>query len=476
MAKAKKTESKPEASLRKKPAPRLPIGLVKNPAGVRLYVLDTNVLLHDPTSITRFEEHNVIIPLVVLEELDRHKKGVADIARNARQVTRSLDELMQEGSIQSGFPLPGETKRGRLFVLMPQHLCEPSTAEGLDADKADNQILACAQCLLGQGFAVTLVTKDINLRVKAKAADVPVQDYRNDKVVDDADVLPTGVLAVAHDFFERTKIESLEGGQQLYLPGSKHLGPLPINSFVVVDGEAAWRVVDSDDKGYFLDAVSPNPAVSSRRRNRDCLSPRNMEQTLAMSLLYDDAVDCVALLGPAGTGKTLLAIAAGLEQIRDSRYTDLLITRATVPLGEEIGFLPGTEAEKMGAWLGGTLKDTFDVLNIAEADPLRKKVEVASMSFMRGRSFQNKFILIDEAQNLTIQQMKAMLTRAGEGTKVVLTGNISQIDSPYLDEGSSGLTWAAKHLQGWEHAGSLILQKVERSRLAAFVEALSTNR
>lgn len=450
------------------------------------YVLDTNVLLHDPTALFRFEENDIYLPMVVLEELDRHKKGVVDIARHARQVTRSLDTLLPHGSIEAGFSLAEVSKgvaTGRLYFKSTDEAPDaPKLSKMLEGEKADNQILACALALLKKGDSVILVTKDINLRVKAMASGVPAQDFRSDRVFTDEDVLPKGYQVISNDYWEQHQPKAGEAfwrgsKNKQYARVSQYLA---VNSFLVEGQESGkmrlWRVESNSDDGSVL-------VQESFRSKSDLLSARNTEQHMALSLLYDKDVDFVAMLGPAGTGKTLLAAAAGLEQVRDGHYENVLITRATVPMGDEIGFLPGSEQEKMDPWIGGTLRDVFSVLKIPEAtspknDPtggLRSKVEVASMSFMRGRSFQGKYIIIDEAQNLTIHQIRSLLTRAGEGSKVVLTGNLAQIDTPYLDEGSSGLAWAVKNLQNWPHAGHLILNRGERSRLASYVEEVANN-
>lgn len=445
----------------------------------KCYVLDTNVLLHDPTALFRFEEHHVIIPMVVLEELDRHKKGVADTARNARQVSRALDVLLgaNDGSIEKGFALDDVSAglaTGRLFfresmVETKMGLMPRRTVGGLDEGKADNLILDCTQALLAEGETAVLVTKDINLRVKALACGVPAQDFRSDRVLADEDVLPTGFLSIDADFWAR---HADEGDNAFFRRDGRQYAritkPLPVNSFLVEDTARRktrlWRVESSGTNGTLLYEVTTPEAET-------LITARNHEQTLALTLLYDENIDVVSMLGQAGTGKTLLAVAAGLEQVKQGLFNEVLITRATVPMGEEIGFLPGSEQEKMDPWIGGTLRDVYSVLGLTDhRDPLRQKVEVASMSFMRGRSFQGKFIVIDEAQNLTSRQMRALLTRAGEGSKVVLTGNLSQIDAPFIDEGNSGLTWAVKTLQDWPHAGHLILSRGERSRLATYVE------
>ncbi|KWA83803.1 hypothetical protein WL29_20785 [Burkholderia ubonensis] len=443
-----------------------------------MYVLDTNVLLHDPTALFRFEEHDIYLPLVVLEELDRHKKGLADIARNARQVTRTLDTLLQHGSMDAGFALTAASEgraTGKLFFRNASGIGgKTGVGVGLEPGKADNQILSTVMSLRAEGGNAMLVTRDINLRVKALALDVPAQDYRSDRVLTDEDVLPTGFMEIDEDFWAK----HTDGEQGFTRRGGKQYARLtahlPVNSFLIErtsrNRTRIWRVESNSDKGSVVYVVHNQNPVNGV----PLLTAHNEEQQMALSLLHDEEVDFVALLGKAGSGKTLMALAAGLEQVKLGRFEGVMITRATVPLGEEIGFLPGSEEEKMDAWLGGTLRDSYAALKL-EDEKLRQKVEVASMSFMRGRSFQGKYIIIDEAQNLTIQQVRALLTRAGEGSKVVVTGNLAQIDTPYLDEGSSGLAWAAKNLQNWAHAGHVILPRGVRSRLATYVEEIAAS-
>lgn len=442
-------------------------------AARRTYVLDTNVLLHDPVALFQFEEHDVGIPLIVLEELDKHKKGVADLARNARQVTRTLGEVLaQKGNeeLYTGFSLAsasGGKCTGRLYFLQsPTGKSAPySQSAGLIQDKPDNLILASVQQLRAEAKNAILVTKDINLRVKALALNVPAEDYRSDRVLDDADMLPTGYIKVDESFWTETEATAGASKNGRTMRTKKEL---PVNSFVLEATsrkERLWRVGGKDSEGQTKLTIVKSEGVNSQ------LSARSPEQSMALELLHDTDVDFVALLGKAGSGKTLLALAAGIDQVDNGIYDKVMITRATVPLGDDIGFLPGTEEQKMAAWLGGTVEDCFASLGkngLPEA--LKAKVEIPSMTFMRGRSFQQQFIIIDEAQNLTQKQMRALITRSGNGTKVIVTGNLAQIDTPYLDAGSSGLAWAVKLLNGWAHGGSLILPRGERSRLASYVE------
>ena len=456
------------------------------PDAIKLFVLDTNVLLHDPSSLFRFEEHDIFLPIVTLEELDNNKKGMSEVARNARQVSRSLDGLVgdvDEG-IEQGISLDKLGNRdaiGRLF-LQTQAL-ETSLPETLAAGKADNQILGVVQALQRK-FAdrqVVLVSKDINMRIKARALGLRAEDYHNDQVIDDLDLLYGGTLALAADFWERHSkgMESWQqGGYNFYRISGPAVASFMLNQFVYIDGDMplAAQVKELNGKTAVLQTLRdyghPKHAVWG-------LTARNREQNFALNLLMNPEIDFVTLLGQAGTGKTLLALATGLAQtLEHKRYSEIIVTRATVPVGEDIGYLPGTEEEKMQPWMGA-LEDNLEVLNqgsgsggewgrAAATDLIRSRIKVKSMSFMRGRTFINKFLIIDEAQNLTPKQMKTLVTRAGPGTKVICLGNIAQIDTPYLTEGSSGLTYVVDRFKGWAHAGHITLQRGERSRLADF--------
>ncbi len=456
------------------------------PEMIKLFVLDTNVLLHDPSSLFRFEEHDIFLPIVTLEELDNNKKGMSEVARNARQVSRSLDGLVgdvDEG-IEQGILLDKLGSRdaiGRLF-LQTQAL-ETSLPETLAAGKADNQILGVVQALQRK-FAdrhVVLVSKDINMRIKARALGLRAEDYHNDQVIDDLDLLYGGTLALSADFWDRHSkgMESWQqGGYNFYRISGPAVASFMLNQFVYLDGDMplSAQIKELNGKTAVLQTLRdyghPKHAVWG-------LTARNREQNFALNLLMNPEVDFVTLLGQAGTGKTLLALATGLAQtLEHKRYSEIIVTRATVPVGEDIGYLPGTEEEKMQPWMGA-LEDNLEVLNqgsgsggewgrAAATDLIRSRIKVKSMSFMRGRTFINKFLIIDEAQNLTPKQMKTLVTRAGPGTKVICLGNIAQIDTPYLTEGSSGLTYVVDRFKGWAHAGHITLQRGERSRLADF--------
>ncbi|MFN0160114.1 MAG: PhoH family protein, partial [Burkholderiales bacterium] len=436
----------------------------------------------------RFEEHDIYLPMATLEELDNHKKGMTEVSRNARQASRFLDEIVgsEEGAIDAGISLAGRNGRdasGRLFLQTEaiSHVLPNS----LPAGKADNQILGVVYHLTQKhpGRAVILVSKDINMRIKARALGLPAEDYFNDKVLEDTDVLYTGVSALPADFWEThgKGVESWKQGDRTFY---RVRGPLTrdwlINEFVYLEDEAGGgapfqaRVVETSGKTAVLKVLRD---FTHQKQSVWGIVARNREQNFALNLLMDPQIDFITLLGQAGTGKTLMTLAAGLMQtLEDKVYSEIIMTRVTVPVGEDIGFLPGTEEEKMNPWMGA-LEDNLDVLNktddeagdwgrAATRDLIRSRIKVKSLNFMRGRTFINKFLIIDEAQNLTPKQMKTLITRAGPGTKVVCLGNIAQIDTPYLTEGSSGLTFVVDRFKGWTHSGHVTLQRGERSRLA----------
>ncbi|SFN74150.1 PhoH-like ATPase [Formivibrio citricus] len=452
----------------------------------KLFVLDTNVLMHDPTSLYRFEEHDIFLPMVTLEELDSNKKGMSEVARNARQASRFMEELIsgQEHVLQEGVPLEAASKgqaTGRLFL---QTEATTSTLPSqLPMGKADNQILGVLHHLqqLQPKRHVILVSKDINMRIKARALGMSAEDYFNDKVLEDTDLLYTGMQEIDQDFWERNGKDMKswqEGGRSYWRltgPDSTDLHP---NQLLFQSGEPSFlaRVLSIEGKTAQLESLKD---YSHHKNAIWGITARNREQNFALNLLMNPEIDFVSLLGQAGTGKTLLTLAAGLTQTLESKlYSEIIMTRVTVPVGEDIGFLPGTEEEKMQPWMGA-LEDNLDVLNktdndggdwgrAATRDLIRSRIKVKSLNFMRGRTFLNKFLIIDEAQNLTPKQMKTLITRAGPGTKVVCLGNIAQIDTPYLTEGSSGLTYVVDRFKGWDHSGHITLTRGERSRLADY--------
>lgn len=478
----------PQPARRKSPV-ATPQPRRRKPAGpAKLFVLDTNVLMHDPMSLFRFEEHDIFLPMVVLEELDGHKKGMTEVARNARQASRMLDALAgtQGADIASGLKLASTGHReagGSLFFqTTPLGAALPLA---LPAGKADNQILGVVQALREQHAPreVVLVSKDINMRVKARALGLATEDYRNDKTLDDLDLLYSGSLALPPDFWAKhgKTVESWQSGSHTFYRITGPVVPsLLINQFVYFEapGEPSLyaRVIEIRGKTAVLRTLKDYGHLKNAVWG---VTTRNREQNFAMNLLMDPEVDFVTLTGTAGTGKTLMALASGLTQVLDDRrYTEIIMTRATVSVGEDIGFLPGTEEEKMGPWMGA-LDDNLEVLGktdtgagewgrAATNDLIRSKIKIKSMNFMRGRTFLNKYVIIDEAQNLTPKQMKTLVTRAGPGTKIICMGNLAQIDTPYLTEGSSGLTFAVDKFKGWPHSGHIALARGERSRLADF--------
>lgn len=450
----------------------------------KLFVLDTNVLMHDPSSLFRFEEHDVYVPMMTLEELDNNKKGMTEVARNARQASRFLDQIVSgpQTEIEQGIPLApfsGEAATGRLFLQTSAVSGE--LPAGLPGNSGDNQILGVMLHLSRQypEREVVLVSKDINMRIKARALGLPAEDYYNDKVLEDTDLLYTGTRPLPPDFWEThgKGMESWqEGGRTYYRIRGPLCKELLINEFVYQEGDRPLYAMVKERVGNtaLLQTVRD---YTHAKNNVWGITARNREQNFALNLLMNPDVDFVTLLGQAGSGKTLLTLAAGLTQVlEEKRYNEIIMTRVTVPVGEDIGFLPGTEEEKMTPWMGA-LEDNLDVLNktddeagewgrAATQDLIRSRIKIKSLNFMRGRTFINKFLIIDEAQNLTPKQMKTLITRAGPGTKVVCLGNIAQIDTPYLTEGSSGLTYVVDRFKGWAHSGHVTLMRGERSRLA----------
>jgi PhoH-like ATPase len=476
------------------PAPKPKRSRSSGPA--KLFVLDTNVLLHDPMCLFRFEEHDIYLPMIVLEELDGHKKGTTEVARNGRQTSRTLDALAaaQDADIAKGLKLDTTGHReagGKLFFQTdPLDYALPLS---LPQGKADNQILGVVHAL--RDFyakespdrakrEVVLVSKDINMRVKARALGLDAEDYQNDKTLEDGDLLYSGSLALPPDFWTRQSktVESWQSGSSTFYRVSGPIVPnMYINQFVYFEapGEPSMyaRVTEIREKTAVLKTLKD---YSSGKNAVWGVNTRNREQNFAMNLLMDPEIDFVTLTGTAGTGKTLMALASGLTQVLDDRrYTEIIMTRATVSVGEDIGFLPGTEEEKMGPWMGA-LDDNLEFLakgdgggagewgRAATNELIRSRIKVKSMNFMRGRTFLNKYVIIDEAQNLTPKQMKTLITRAGPGTKIICMGNLAQIDTPYLTEGSSGLTFAVDKFKGWPHGGHITLARGERSRLADF--------
>ena len=460
----------------------------------KLFVLDTNVLLHDPQSLFRFDEHDIYIPLITLEEMDAHKVGMTDVARNARQASRYIDELFSKepDSLTSGIPLNlAGHKEARGKLILQTSVETASLPDSLLGEKADNLILGLVKYLQEQknGYEhVALVSKDINIRIKARALGLYAEDYFNDKVLEDSDVLYTGYRQLDGEFWLRngSELQSWqEQGSVFYrIQGEDALQMQPNELLLDEDGEKTLQArvieVNRTEKVATLQTVKD---YTHPKNSVFGITARNWGQNYALNLMMDPEIDLVTLLGQAGTGKTLLTLASALTQVLDQqRYSEIIMTRVTVPLGNDIGFLPGTEEEKMNPWMGA-LEDNLEVLThsddmggdwarAATHDMVASKIKIKSINFMRGRTFQHKFLIIDEAQNLTSKQMKTMITRAGEGTKIVCMGNLAQIDTPYLSEGSSGLTYLVDRFKNWPHFGHITMQHGERSRLAAHAVAV----
>ena len=456
----------------------------------RIYVLDTNVLMHDPTAIFRFAEHDIYLPMVVLEELDQHTKGLSEQARTVRQVSRFLDELLggaTKAQIDQGIVIqpaiasidPQAKASGRLFFQTRNLIGK--LPEGLPGHGADNSILTQTLALQNESPAsrVTLVSKDINLRIKAAIVGVHAEDYYSDRTIEDVDLLHVGSHTLPADFWEKNGADLRSGtdkGRTWYELGGPQIEHWQCNEFVHDESPQGIEAIVREVR----DGQARLELVNDYRVERSGvwgITARNREQNFALNLLLDPEIEMVTILGQAGTGKTLLALAAGLSQTLDStRFTEIIMTRVTIPLGEDIGFLPGTEEEKMEPWMGALI-DNLEVLTqgsgggsnwgrAATSDLLRNRIKIRSLNFMRGRTFLNRYIIIDEAQNLTPKQMKALVTRVGPGSKLVCLGNIAQIDTPYLTETTCGITYVVNRFRGWPHSGHITLVRGERSRLA----------
>jgi PhoH-like ATPase len=458
----------------------------------RIYVLDTNVLMHDPTALFKFEEHDVYLPMQVMEELDNAKKGTSEASRNARQVSRFLNELIEvdpNRDITDGIPLQrpqglqlrGAQSKGRLRFQTGNF----DSGKRFGAVIPDNHILGAILALkeAEPEADVVFVSKDINLRIKASIAGIVNEDYENDRALDDFSLLFTGATALPEDFWQRhgKDLRSWTEKGRTYYEVARIPGAAPEddswypNQFLYLPGdeEAELKVVRVADDKVTLQIVDDFRHAQHAVWG---INARNREQNFALNALMDPEIDFVTLLGTAGTGKTLLALAAGLAQTMDAqRYREIIMTRATVSVGEDIGFLPGTEEEKMTPWMGA-LTDNLEVLThnqeggswgrAATNDLLASRIKIRSLNFMRGRTFLSRYLILDEAQNLTPKQMKTLVTRAGPGTKIVCLGNVEQIDTPYLTETTSGLTYAVDRFKDWAHSAHITLRRGERSRLA----------
>lgn len=466
----------------------------------RLFVIDTNVLMHDPACLFSFHEHDVYLPMAVIEELDANKKGLTETARNARQASRFLDELLQgktHDQILQGILLIPQNKlathqAGRLFFqtsiiksVLPDHT-------------TDNVILAVTLALQQEkpDSKIVLVSKDLNLRLKASIIGIYTEDYYSDRMIHDTTELRAGWHLLPENFWDiqGKNLESWQIANKTFYKITRQdsqTQPWHLNDGLYLLGDNRFSAIVRDIQEKFVTIECTQDYQIPKHRIWG-VNARNIEQNFALHALMDPVIDLVTLQGPAGTGKTLLTLATGLMQtLTLSRYHEIIMTRVTVPLGEDIGFLPGTEEEKMTPWMGA-LMDNLDVLHHAlgtldqseksdnkrqyyplsnsdpENDLAKHRIKIRSLNFMRGRTFFNKYVIIDEAQNLTSKQIKTLLTRAGVGTKIVCLGDLKQIDTPYLTENTSGLAYAIENFKNWAHSAHITLTRGERSRLADY--------
>ena len=435
----------------------------------KVFVLDTNVLLHDPRAIFSFEDNDVVIPIVVIEELDKFKKAIDEIGRNARQVSRILDEYRQKGKLSQGVQLEGG---GNLRVEL-NHQSTERLPDELIATKADNRILATALNLKHEDIPVILVTKDTNLRIKADAVGLRAEDYESDTIT--LEELYSGEMELS---VEPGVIEEFYAKGELQPPDPK---PHP-NQFALIKNTANPSQTALARYSQQKQALVP---ILSIKHGVWGITSRNKQQQFALDLLLNDDIRLVTLVGKAGTGKTLLALAAGLDRTIEARsFQRLVVSRPVFPMGKDIGFLPGDIEEKLRPWMQ-PIRDNLDFLVGSSGGPGRVKgkkdlqslfdlgmIEVEPLTYIRGRSMPNQYLIVDEAQNLTPHEIKTIITRAGEGTKVVLTGDPYQIDNPYIDSESNGLTFVVERFKEEPIAGHITLVKGERSDLAELAATL----
>ncbi len=454
------------------------------------YVLDTNVLIHDPNSILNFEEHHVIIPMTVLEELDKLKSGKSSVATECRQAIRLIDQILGGASvdeIEHGVPIraPGrKDTHGTLTVLLDrlESGSDGVLANTLNDNRIINALLALQHAQPEQHFV--LVTKDINMRLKARSCGLDAEDYQNDQLVSDIRQLNKGYVEISGSFWDRIeKVETRQTAEGVFHGLSRGFlvdevlgSDIFPNQFILDEQGFVGRVAEVNGHSVVLKDL---PREQLLHESAWGLKPINIHQAIALNLLLDPDVHIVNLTGAAGSGKTILALAASIEMvIGQKRYNKIIATRSTPPLAEDHGFLPGTEEEKMDPWLGA-ITDNIEALHINDENPIssiqyvkeRANIQFKALNYIRGRSFQKAILLIDECQNLTPHQMKAIITRAGEGSKVVCLGNLAQIDTPYLSATSSGLAYMAERFKGFAHGGSVHLNGVPRSVLAEFAES-----
>ena len=447
-----------------------------------LYVLDTNVLIHDPNALLNFQEHQVAIPMTVLEELDQLKTGKHSVAAECRQVIRLIDKVLGDATpeeVELGVPIQREKSGpcGSLSILMSKVADSNGLPEDLNDNKIINQVVDLQR--RSAGVPVVLVTNDINMRLKARACGVASEDYHTDKLVDDVGQLSRGYHSLSGSFWDRvSKVDTHQGHGRTWhrVQLIDNLPAVHVNEFILDEqGFVGWIKGIKADELLLLD-MHQEPLLHQEAWG---LRPRDIHQALALFALLDPDIHLVNLTGAAGSGKTILALAAAIEQtVVSKRYRRIIATRSVQGLDEDIGFLPGTEAEKMEPWLGA-ITDNLEALHMDDesthgsVDYILQKVplQFKSLNYIRGRSFQQSLILIDECQNLTPHQMKTIITRAGSGSKVVCLGNLAQIDTPYLSATSSVLTYLTERFKDFPHGMHITLQGVPRSVLAEYAEA-----
>lgn len=453
-------------------------------SGLKLYVLDTNVLIHDPTALLNFQEHHVVIPMTVLEELDHLKSGKPAVAVECRQAIRLIDQLLGAATteqVEQGVPIMRVDGVAKGYLSIAMRFIEDSSTH-LPESINDNRIINLLDVLQSEHpeLSVVLVSKDINMRLKARACGIEAEDYESGKVIDDIGLLPQGFIEIEQSFWDNvTKVETTQQlgstWHEVVLP--TEFPALHLNQFILdQQGFVGWvKEIIGTNTVRLLDL----PRQALMEQQAWGLKPRDIYQALALFALLEPDIDLVNLTGAAGSGKTILALAAAIEQtMAEKRYRRIIATRSVQGLDEDIGFLPGTETEKMEPWLGA-ITDNLEALHMDDESPKgsveyileRIPLHFKSLNYIRGRSFQQAFLLIDECQNLTPHQVKTIITRAGKGTKVVCLGNLAQIDTPYLSATSSGLTYLTERLKNYMGNVHITLQGVPRSDLAEYAEA-----
>jgi PhoH-like ATPase len=429
----------------------------------KTYVIDTSVFLSDANALYRFKNNDIVIPIKVLEEVDKHKKRQDSVGFNARLIIKHLDALRVKGSLAKGIRL------GKGMGILRVAKASRSLPKDLDFSVPDHQIISVAfhESQENEKRKVIVVSRDINMRVIADSLGLPSEDYETNSIVEDKDKVYEGFAEVLVD---DEFIERFYDGEQMFLEPSNVKIKLHPNQFILL-------ISSSNPKKSaicrFLEFKSPLKPINVKEYSKSWgVVPRNKEQTFAYDLLFDDNIPLVSLIGRAGSGKTLMAIAAGLEQtigFAERKYKKIVVSRPVQPMGKDIGFLPGTMEEKMGPWLM-PIHDNLEFIlgnkNQIKSYFEKGLIEVEALTYIRGRSISNAFIIIDEAQNLTAHEVKTIITRVGEGTKVILTGDIEQIDNIYTNETSNGLTYAIEKFKNSELVGHITFRKGERSKIA----------